>query len=141
MTVSNDIDIEGTETIIITLDNASNSYLIGVPASANINLLDNDNPPIVINEVYGGGGNSGALYKNDFIELYNNSNGGYDLTGWSVQYSSATGTGAWVVTDLTGTIPAHGYYLVQQAAGTGGTANLPTPDATGTIICPAVPAK
>ena len=26
---------------------------------------------VIINEVYGGGGNSGALYTNDFIELYN----------------------------------------------------------------------
>ena len=26
---------------------------------------------IVISQVYGGGGNSGATFKNDFIELYN----------------------------------------------------------------------
>jgi hypothetical protein len=29
--------------------------------------------PVVISEVYGGGGNTGATYQNDFIELYNNS--------------------------------------------------------------------
>ena len=27
--------------------------------------------PVAISEVYGGGGNSGALYTNDFIELFN----------------------------------------------------------------------
>ncbi len=26
---------------------------------------------VVISQVYGGGGNSGATYKNDFIELFN----------------------------------------------------------------------
>jgi len=27
---------------------------------------------MVISQVYGGGGNSGATYKNDFVELFNN---------------------------------------------------------------------
>lgn len=133
LNVNDDPDIEGTETITITLNSATNSYVVGVPASAIINLLDNDNPPIVINEVYGGGGNGGSLYKNDFIELYNNGNTPYSLAGWSVQYNSSAGTGSWQVTSLSGSIPAHGYYLIQEAVGAGGTANLPTPDATGTI--------
>lgn len=92
-------------------------------------------PPthIVISEIYGGGGNSGATYKNDFIELYNPGNTPVDLTGWSVQYLNATGTGTWAKTDLTGSIPAKSFYLVQEAVGAGGTVNLPTPDATGTL--------
>jgi gliding motility-associated-like protein len=92
-------------------------------------------PPlhVVISEVYGGGGNAGATYKNDFIELYNPSNTAVDLTGWSVQYSSAAGTSNWAVTPLTGSIPAKGFYLVQEAIGAGGTTNLPTPDAIGII--------
>jgi len=87
---------------------------------------------VVISEVYGGGGNSGATFKNDFIELYNPTNSVVSLSGFSIQYASATGT-AWQVTSLTGSIAAKGYYLIQQAAGTGGTTNLPAPDATGTI--------
>ena len=47
---------------------------------------------IVISEVYGGGGNSGATLKNDFIELYNRSDAPVDVTGWLVQYYSAAGT-------------------------------------------------
>lgn len=90
------------------------------------------NAQVVINEVYGGGGNSGATYKNDFIELYNNSSSPVSLTGWSIQYASATGT-TWQKTDLTGTIPANGYYLIQEAQGAGGTLDLPTPDVIGTI--------
>src|SRR5437016_4162501 len=89
---------------------------------------------IVVSEVYGGGGNSGATYKNDFIELFNRSSNAVDLTGWTVQYNSATGTGSWSgKTALSGIIPAGGYYLVKESLGSGGTVDLPTPDATGTI--------
>jgi predicted extracellular nuclease len=89
---------------------------------------------VVISQVYGGGGNSGATYKNDFIELFNNGGAPVDLTGWSVQYENASGSVAWAVTSLTGTMlqPGH-YYLVQEAVGAGGTTDLPTPDATGAI--------
>lgn len=87
---------------------------------------------VVISEVYGGGGNSGAHYKNDFIELYNPTDTPVSVGGWSVQYTSATG-GTWQTTDLAGSIAPHGFYLVQQAAGAGGTAELPPPDGVGSI--------
>ena len=87
---------------------------------------------LVISRVYGGGGNAGATYKNDFIELYNLGATPVTVSGWSVQYASSTGT-TWQVTPLTGTIPPGQYYLVQEAAGAGGTTPLPTPDAIGTI--------
>src|SRR5206468_3268027 len=50
-----------------------------------------------------------------------------------VQYAGNNGS-AWQVTNLTGSIAGHGYYLIQEAAGTGGTANLPAPDVMGTIL-------
>ena len=87
---------------------------------------------VVISEVYGGGGNSGAPYQNDFIELGNRSASPVDLTGWKVQYFSATG-GTGGTTTLTGTIPAGRTFLIQQAPGAGNGAPLPTPDATGTL--------
>lgn len=87
---------------------------------------------VVISQVYGGGGNSGATLTNDFVELHNLSTETAFITGWSVQYASASGT-SWQVTPLTGSIPPGGYYLVQQAAGSGGTTALPTPDAIGSI--------
>ena len=47
---------------------------------------------VVISQVYGGGGNGGAPYRNDFVELYNAGSGSVSLAGWSVQYTSAAGT-------------------------------------------------
>lgn len=90
-------------------------------------------PDLVISEVYGGGGNSGAVYTNDFIELFNRGPAPVDLTGYSVQYASATGTGNFAATPISGTLPPGGSYLVQGAAGATPAAPLPTPDATGTL--------
>jgi uncharacterized protein len=87
---------------------------------------------VVVSQVYGGGGNSGATLTNDFIELFNRGTTTIDLSGWSVQYASAAGS-TWQKTDLTGTIAPGGYYLVGEGAGAGGTTPLPTPDATGGI--------
>ncbi|HMJ47283.1 MAG TPA: lamin tail domain-containing protein, partial [Ferruginibacter sp.] len=106
-----------------------NIYLVLI---ALFSLASNAHSQVVINEVYGGGGNAGATYRQDFIELYNNSASPIILTGWSVQYASATGT-TWARTDLTGTIPANGYFLIQEATGAGGTTNIPTPEVTGII--------
>ena len=95
---------------------------------------------VVISQVYGGGGNSGATYKNDFIELYNSGSASVDLSDYAVQYASATGS-TWSETTLSGSIAAGQYYLVEEAAGSGGTSNLPTPDATGTINLAATAAR
>ena len=88
---------------------------------------------VVISQVYGGGGNSGAPLRSDYIELHNNSASTVSLDGWSVQYASSTGT-SWQITPLNGSIAAGGYYLIKQADGANAAAPaLPTPDATGTI--------
>jgi predicted extracellular nuclease len=97
-------------------------------------------PNIVISQVNGGGGNSGATYKNDFIELYNLGATQVDVTGWSVQYASSTGT-SWQKTILSGTIDPGKYYLVQEGAGAGGTVNLPTPNAIGSSAMSATSGK
>ncbi len=95
---------------------------------------------VVISQIYGGGGNSGATFRNDFIELFNRSNVAVSLSGWSVQYASATGT-TWQRTDLSGTLQPGQYYLVQESVGTGGTVTLPTPDASGSIPMSATAGK
>ncbi len=95
---------------------------------------------VVISQVYGGGGNSGAFYKNDFIELFNRGTTPVNLNGWSVQYASAAGT-TWQVTPLSGMIQPGQYYLIQQAAGSGGSQDLPAPDAVGSIAMSATSGK
>ncbi len=97
-------------------------------------------PDLVISQVYGGGGNSGATIRNDFVELFNRGGSAVDVAGFSVQYASASGS-TYQVTPLSGTIPPGGYYLVQEAQGAGGTQDLPTPDATGTIAMSASSGK
>ncbi len=87
---------------------------------------------VVISEIYGGGGNSGSTYTNDFIELYNPTDTAVSLMGWSLQYASATGS-TWQVTNLAGNIEPHRYFLIQEAKGSGGSISLPTPDVAGTI--------
>ena len=115
------------------------SRLLPRPSSAAVS------PAVVISQVYGGGGNGGSTFRNDFIELFNFSNATVDISNWSVQYSSATGT-SWQVTNLcpsgnTCTIAPGRYYLIQEAQGAGGTTNLPTPDASGVIAMSATAGK
>lgn len=86
---------------------------------------------IVLNEIFAGGGNAGAAYSNDYVELFNRSPSSVDITGWSVQYASAAST-SWSATTLSGTIPAGGHYLVALASGGTVGAALPTADANGT---------
>ena len=96
---------------------------------------------VVISQVYGGGGNAGAVYRNDFIEIFNRDAAPVSLDGWSVQYASASGA-SWAVTPLPNvTLQAGQYLLVQQGMGTGGTASLPTPEASGTTAMSATAGK
>ncbi len=96
---------------------------------------------VVISQVYGGGGNSGAALTNDFVEVFNASAQPVSLAGWSLQYASSTGS-SWQVTPLGGvTLQPGQYYLVQQAMGAGGSTPLPAPDATGTTAMSATAGK
>lgn len=106
--------------------------LVATPAFAST-----DGTGVVINEAYLSGGSAGAAYTNKFVELYNPGDQAVALTGWSLQYRPATGTGAASgVVPLSGSIAAKGYYLVAGASnGTNGAA-LPTPDAASNALNP-----
>jgi hypothetical protein len=104
-----------------------------------------------ISMVYGGGGNSGAIWKRDFVELHNNGTTPVDISGWSIQYASAGGTFGGTSPALTA-IPANTilqpgqYFLVAEAAGTGGSQDLPGSlptggDVLGTIAMSATSGK
>lgn len=93
---------------------------------------------VVISQVYGAGGNNGATYSHDFIELFNRGTEEVTLTGHTLQYASTSGTfnnsNIQTLPDIT--IPAGGYYLIQQSMGnpdipTG--ESLPSPDLIPTV--------
>ncbi len=90
---------------------------------------------VVISQVYGGGGNAGAPFRNDFVELFNRGTAPVSLAGWSIQYASATGAAPFAsnpVVPLAGALAPGQYYLVQLGGGAAGEP-LPPPDAVGAI--------
>ncbi|HYF64281.1 MAG TPA: lamin tail domain-containing protein, partial [Herpetosiphonaceae bacterium] len=99
---------------------------------------------VVISQVYGGGGNAGALSSHDFIELFNRGSGPADLSGWSVQYASSSGT-TWQKTDLPAVTLLPGQYLLVREAAGGSCSSpcvpLPPPDAIGNIAMSATSGK
>ena len=83
-------------------------------------------PNLVISQIYGGGGNTGAPLANDYIELYNRSLATVPLDGLSLQYTSAAGTGNFgaasnLMTPLSGSLGPGQYLLVREGTGTAGT--------------------
>jgi DNA/RNA endonuclease G (NUC1) len=132
-----DNTIPGVKNIPITVaDDQSRTSSTSIKINVQPDSLDH----VVISQVYGGGGNAGSTYRNDFIELYNPTLAPVSLSGWSVQYASSAGT-SWLITGLSGTIEPGTYYLVQEAKGAGGTTDLPTPNAVGTTAMSATDAK
>ncbi|MDQ1636728.1 MAG: hypothetical protein QOF62_67 [Pyrinomonadaceae bacterium] len=142
--VNGDTTQEANETFFVNISNVSGASVTDAQGQGTINNDDGvGTSTVVISQVYGGGGNSGATYRNDFIELYNRGTTPVDLTGWSVQFTAITDsfqatsptTGTPLTTNLSGIIQPGHYYLIQEAAGANTTTTvlLPTPDATGAI--------
>ena len=88
-------------------------------------------PDVVVSQVFPGGGNAGAPFANDFVELFNRGSTTVDMSGWTIQYASASGA-TWQATALTGSIAPGRRYLVQLASAAALGAALPAPDVTGT---------
>ena len=102
-----------------------------IDASAVVDL-----PDVIITEVFGGGGNSGAPYSNDYIELYNTTDNPVDIGGWSVQYYTKAGDGESsniieIPADMS--IPARSHFLIQGASGGEYGDQLFTPDVESTV--------
>lgn len=80
--------------------------------------------PVVISQVYAGGGNTTMSVVNaDFVELHNRTSAPVSVTGWSLQYQAATSTVWQPLYVLNATIPGAGFLLVQA----GGTTVIGTP--------------
>ncbi len=109
-------------------------FLTAISAAAfGVLFIDTANAQFVISQIYPrGGSNIAATYNYDCIELFNNGGSSVNLSGFSVQYSSATSSAVSGSTALTGTIAGKGFHLIQ--TGTAGTAGGPapvTPDQVG----------
>jgi uncharacterized protein len=75
---------------------------------------------IRISQVYSGGGNAGATYKQKFVEIFNSGSTAVNVTGWALVYGSSLGswnstgggtfTNSWVFPSAT--IQPCGYLLV-----------------------------
>ena len=86
---------------------------------------------IVVSQVYGAGGNTGASFNRDFIELFNRSAEPVSLGGLYVHYHSASGTGDSSVLALPARTLAPGqYFLLTFTAGSNGAA-IPDGDLNG----------
>lgn len=89
---------------------------------------------VVIAQVYGAGGNTGATYNQDYVVLYNPTSAEIDMSTYALQYNSANGPGStnpWTVNAFpAGTkIAAGKYFLIGLNKGTTGAGvALPTPD-------------
>ncbi|MEV1202646.1 ExeM/NucH family extracellular endonuclease [Microbispora rosea] len=98
---------------------------------------------VVISQVYGGGGNSGAPYTNDYVELFNRGAAAISLDGWSLQYTSATGTGQFgsQKQNLSGSLAPGQYHLIQLSAGSTPSGALPSADTVGALSLSATAGK
>lgn len=135
VTVNGDLLFEPDETFQVNISNVNGATLSDGQGLGTIQ--NDDTAGLVISQVYGGGDNSGAPFRNDFVEIYNRGTTTVDfaVTPYSVQYagvgsnfSSSNKTNL-----ITGTVAPGRYFLVQEAGGTTNGVALPTPDATGTI--------
>lgn len=99
-------------------------------------------PTILITEVYGGGGNAGAPYNLDFIEIYNTTSAQIALTGWSLQYYTSTGSTPSKVISFpeNAVIKAYSHYLVSLTGGSVGL-DLPGIDLQETAVLSSTSAK
>ena len=115
-------------------------------ATGSISLTIQQPPPpvdhLVISQLYGGGGNSGATFTNDYVEIYNPTGVSFNLAGWSLQYASAAGTSWTNKQPLGGTIAPGEYFLVALASGGANGSALPvSANITGDINLSATTGK
>jgi len=114
-------NVGSSSAIAFTIDNTA-----GTPAPVA--------PHLVISQIYGAGGNSGAALRNDYIELFNPTSAPVSLSGLSVQYASSAGTSWSNTTALPAkTLQPGQYFLISEFSGGANGAALPAADATGTI--------
>jgi len=132
--INGDRLVEPDEMFSVQLSNVTGATIDH--GQAHGTLQNDDAPNIVISQIYGGGNNAGAIYRNDFVELFNRGTTIVDfaVTPYSVQYAGVGSNFGSNKTNLTAGVlsPGH-YFLIQESGGTSNGVALPMADATGTI--------
>jgi uncharacterized protein (TIGR03437 family) len=142
VTINGDTIVEPNESFFVNVTNVVGATVVDGQALGTIQ--NDDTATLVISQLYAGGGNAGAQYTNDFVELFNRGTTtvNFAVTPYSVQYAGATATFGSNKVDLTsGTIAPGRYFLVQLSSGGANGVALPTPDATGSINMAAAAGK
>ncbi|MCC6190716.1 MAG: ExeM/NucH family extracellular endonuclease [Anaerolineales bacterium] len=119
---------------------AARAAPISSPLVPRARLLPAVSTTLVISQVYGGGGNLGAPYQNDYVELFNRGQSSVSLAGWSLQYASPSGS-AWQALALPGVTVDPGQYFLAQLAGGANGLPLPASDVNGTLSLAAAAGK
>jgi hypothetical protein len=92
-------------------------------------------PNVVISQIYPGGGTQGAPLAYDYVELYNYGSTDVSLANWSIQFGAQSTQTFPSRVNLSGTILANHYFLVQMGTTNAGVgAPLPTPDVSSNGI-------
>ncbi len=139
--VNGDTLVESSETFLVNVTNVSGAVVDGHGQGT---IQNDDTANLVISQLYAGGGNSGAQYTNDFVEIFNGGTTTINLatTPYSVQYAGAAASFASSKVDLiSGTMAPGQYFLIQLSSGGANGAPLPTPDSTGSIALAATAGK
>ena len=87
---------------------------------------------VVISQASAGGGNAGAAFTHDYVELFNPTGATVTLSGKSIQYAGPLGT-TWSVHALAGSIGPGEFYLVRMGGGTQGAGAPLDPDEVGSL--------
>ena len=133
VTINGDALVEANETFFVNVTSVANATVLDGQGQGTIQ--NDDTPLLVISQVYGGGGNTGATYTNDFIEIFNRGTTTVDfsITPYSVQYAAATSNFSTNKTNITlGILLPGQYFLIQEGSGGAVGAALPPADASGT---------
>lgn len=113
LTIINDTDVEGAETLIFTLQNALGGNSAGIGAVGEITLTINDDdegdqpcPDLVISAYVEGSG------FNKCVEIYNGTGATVDLSNYAIyQYFNGSAVNPTII-PLTGTLANNSYFLL-----------------------------
>ena len=139
--VNGDTLVETNETFVVNVTKVTVATTVD---SEGVGTIQNDDTGnLVISQVYAGGGNSGAQFTNDFVEIFNRGGTTVDfaITPYSIQYAGATGSFGSSKVDLISGIMAPGQYFMVQLSGGANGAPLPNADANGSIAMAATAGK